>query len=424
MTAPAGLERRDMAAGIIGLVLVLALLWSLREVLSPPLLLPLVLAVLWPLRNRAGVTQLMAGATLLTLFWLLRLYGGLLGPFVFALAGAYLVSPAVDTLVRRRVPRALAILLVTVLPLVIVGLLVAGTGPQLWDQFTALAGRIPRLAETLVAWFEDIRTNVSRLHFLTREQRNWLGTLDASDVSTYLQRHADAIMAHAVSWGLNAMQQVGTVVGFLGYLVITPVVTFYLLHDWPMLVTSLENMVPPARRPAILGFVREYDAALGRWIRGQLIEATVVATLTTIGLMVVGVPSAVLLGLINGAFNVIPYIGFTIALVPGLIIGLSMDDPVSGLLRVGGVFVVVNLIDGNVTGPRFVGRSVGLHPVAMMLAMVLGGAVLGFVGFLLAIPLAALAKMILGRMVGRYKRSGFYGVGGEGSGEQGAVSSP
>ncbi len=276
MTAPAGLERRDMAAGIIGLVLVLALLWSLREVLSPPLLLPLVLAVLWPLRNRAGVTQLMAGATLLTLFWLLRLYGGLLGPFVFALAGAYLVSPAVDTLVRRRVPRALAILLVTVLPLVIVGLLVAGTGPQLWDQFTALAGRIPRLAETLVAWFEDIRTNVSRLHFLTREQRNWLGTLDASDVSTYLQRHADAILAHAVSWGLNAMQQVGTVVGFLGYLVITPVVTFYLLHDWPMLVTSLENMVPPARRPAILGFVREYDAALGRWIRGQLIEATVV----------------------------------------------------------------------------------------------------------------------------------------------------
>ena len=85
----------------------------------------------------------MAGATLLTLFWLLRLYGGLLGPFVFALAGAYLVSPAVDALTRRRVPRALAILLVTVLPLVVIALLVAATGPQLWDQFTALAGRIP-----------------------------------------------------------------------------------------------------------------------------------------------------------------------------------------------------------------------------------------------------------------------------------------
>ena len=418
MTAPAGLERRDVAAGIVGLVLVLALLWSLREVLSPPLMLPLALVALWPLRNRAGVTQLMAGATLLTLFWLLRLYGGLLGPFVFALAGAYLVSPAVDSLARRRVPRALAIVLVTVLPLVVIALLIAATGPQLWDQFTALAGRIPRLAETIVAWFEDVRTSVSHLSFLTREQRNWLGTLDASDVSTYLQRHADAIMAHAVDWGLNAVQQVGTVVGFLGYLVITPVVAFYLLHDWPMLVTSLENMVPPARRPAILGFMHEYDAALGRWIRGQLIEATVVAALTSIGLAIVGVPSAVLLGLINGVFNVIPFIGFAIALVPALIIGLSMDDPVSGLLRVGGVFVVVNMIDGNVTGPRFVGRSVGLHPVAMMLAMVLGGAVLGFVGFLLAVPLAALAKMILGRMVGRYKRSGFYGLGESVSGER------
>ena len=124
-----------------------------------------------------------------------------------------------------------------------------------------------------------------------------------------------------------------------------------------------------------------------------------------------GVPSAVLLGLINGVFNVIPFIGFAIALVPGLIIGLSMDDPVSGLLRVGGVFVVVNLIDGNVTGPRFVGRSVGLHPVAMMLAMVMGGAVLGFVGFLLAVPARRAGEDDLGRMVGRYKRSGFYGGG-------------
>lgn len=397
-----------MAAGVVGLVLVLTLLWSLQEVLSPPLLLPMVLAVLWPLRSRSGVPQLMAGATLLTLFWLLRLYGGLLGPFVFALAGAYLVSPTVDALARRRVPRALAILLVTVLPLAVIALLVATTGPQLWDQFTALAGRIPRLAETLVAWFEDIRANLSRLKFLTREQRNWLGTLDATDVSTYLQLHADAIMAHAVSWGLNAVQQVGTVVGFLGYLVITPVVTFYLLHDWPMLVTSVENMVPPSRRPAILGFIHEYDAALGRWIRGQLIEATIVGVLTAIGLALVGVPNALLLGLINGVFNVIPYIGFAIALVPGLIIGLSMDDPASGLLRVAGVFVAVNLIDGNVTGPRFVGGSVGLHPVAMMLAMVLGGAVLGFVGFVLAIPLAVLAKMIWVRMVARYKKSGFY----------------
>jgi predicted PurR-regulated permease PerM len=113
---------------------------------------------------------------------------------------------------------------------------------------------------------------------------------------------------------------------------------------------------------------------------------------------------------------VIAFIGIAIALVPGLIIGLSMDDPVSGLLRVGGVFVVVNLIDANTTGPRFVGRSVGPHPVAMMLAMVLGGAVLGFVGFLLAVPLAVLARMILGGMVGRYKRWDSTGLVAKGAG--------
>jgi predicted PurR-regulated permease PerM len=195
----------------------------------------------------------------------------------------------------------------------------------------------------------------------------------------------------------------------LAYLVITPVVAFYLLRDWKALLLYMEGLVPPARRPAMMGFLNEYDAALGRYVRGALIEGTIVGTLTFLGLLILGVPNALLLGLVAGVCNLIPYIGIAVSVVPALIVALTMPSAVDGLWRVGLVFLVVQFVDGSVTGPKIVGGSVGLHPVAIMLAMALGGAVLGFVGFLLAVPLAVLIKMIGVRAVQRYKASAYYG---------------
>ncbi len=161
----------------------------------------------------------------------------------------------------------------------------------------------------------------------------------------------------------------------------------------------------------MLQFISEYDESLGRFLRGQVLEATLVGTLTTIGLAILGVPSAVLIGIISGLCNLIPYVGFVLALVPALLVGLTMPSPVGGVLRVVAVYAVVQFIDGNVTGPRIVGESVGLHPVVVMLALALGGAVLGFVGLLLAIPIAVLVKQIMALVTARYKRSGMYATG-------------
>ena len=126
------------------------------------------------------------------------------------------------------------------------------------------------------------------------------------------------------------------------------------------------------------------------------------------GLAILGVPSALLIGVIAGLCNLVPYIGMAISIVPALIVALTMPSPLDGLLRVGGVFVVVQFIDGSVTGPRIVGGSVGLHPVVTMLALAFGGAVLGFAGLLLAVPLAVLFKMLGARLLERYRASGLY----------------
>jgi predicted PurR-regulated permease PerM len=407
MTEPTP-PRDFLLPALAGLLYVL-LLVSLRDILSPPVVLPVALVAIWPLRSRPGVQAAMGIAVGLTLLWGLKLYGGLLGPFLLALAVAYLLAPLVARLERRRVPRGLAIVLVCLPPLIAAVLLAVLAGPQLWGQAVTLINALPRFARTLVESLAGLRGRIENLAFLTEQQRSWVHELDAQQLAQMLQQNADAILGEIAQWGMAFLRRLGTIVGFLGYVVVTPVVAFYLLRDWQALLTFLEELIPPARRAALIAFIEEYDRSLGRFFRGQITEAALVGTITGLGLAILGVPSALLLGVVAGLGNLIPYVGFVISLVPTIVVALTMDSPLSGLLRVGGVFAVVQFIDGSVTGPRIVGGSVGLHPVTIMLALAFGGAVLGFAGLLLAIPLAVLVKMLAGRLLQRYRASAVYG---------------
>jgi predicted PurR-regulated permease PerM len=401
-------SNRDVLPAILAGILYLLLLVSVREILAPPVVLPLALLALWPLRTRPGIQAAIGIAVALTLLWGLKLYGGLLGPFLLALAVAYLLAPLVGALERRRVSRGLGIVVVALPPFAALILLIVVAGPQLWNQAVTLVNALPRFATTLLEFLSGLRIRIEALAFLTDTQRTWVHDLNAQELATLLQQNADAILAEFAQWGLAFVRQLGTVVGFLGYLVVTPVVAFYLLRDWQALLGFLEDLIPPARRPPVAAFLDEYDSSLGRFFRGQLTEATLVGILTGAGLAVLGVPSALLLGVIAGFCNVIPYIGVAISIVPALIVALTMDSPVGGLVRVGVVFLVVQFIDGSVTGPKIVGGSVGLHPVVIMLALAFGGAVLGFAGLLLAIPLAVLIKMLGVRLLRRYRESAVY----------------
>jgi len=400
---------RDLLPALLAGMLYILLLVTLRDILVPPLVLPLVIVALWPLRARAGVQTALGIAVALTLFWGLKLYGGLLGPFLLALAVAYLLSPLVGKLERRRVPRGLAILLVTLPPVAGVIALLVLAGPQIWTQAVAVVNVMPRFAATTLDFLNSLRARLEALTFLSGAQRGWIHDLDAEQLSALLQENADGLLRGFADWGLAFLRQLGTIVGFLGYLVVTPVVAFYLLRDWQPLLRFLEDLIPPARRPPVVAFISEYDEALGKFFRGQLLEAMLVGVLTGGGLAILGVPSALLLGVIAGLCNLVPYIGMVISILPALVVALTMPSPLDGLLRVGGVFLVVQFIDGSVTGPRIVGGSVGLHPVVTMLALAFGGAVLGFAGLLLAVPLAVLFKMAGARLLARYRASRMYG---------------
>jgi predicted PurR-regulated permease PerM len=154
--------------------------------------------------------------------------------------------------------------------------------------------------------------------------------------------------------------------------------------------------------------LREYDLALGRFVRGQLAEATLVAVLTATGLAVLGFPGAVLMGVIAGLGNLIPTIGLFLSVLPGILIALAAPAIAPALLKLIAVFAVVQFIDGSITGPRIVGGSVGLDPVWVMLAVLVFGNLLGIIGMFLAVPLAVLVKMAATRAYQRYRRSDLY----------------
>ncbi len=417
MTAPdqssaAGTGRAlRLAAEIAPAILVLgALMWQVRGVLSPIVLLALLAMVLWPERRQPFVARLLVAAAALTLLWILSVTGTLLAPFVLGLAFAYLLAPAVAWLVRHRVPRPLAIVLALLPFLGGIVLLVLLLVPALERQVVDLAARLPALLQRFGQWLLDVRTRflASSPGFLTEDQLAWLRNLQASDLVAMVQQRWSDIAQGAWAAFIGLGKGAWTAVSLVMYVVVTPVVTYYFLASWDRFTKSLARLVPPERRDDVFGFLRDYDRLLGRYVRGTLTEAGLVAVVTGGGLAILGFPGALLVGVIWGLGNVIPYFGLVLSIIPALLLALVSGAVVPNLIKLA-VIVAVEQVMEAVTGPRIVGGAVGLNPVWVMVAIAFFSVLLGFVGLLLAVPLAILVRMAVERALIRYRQSAYFG---------------
>lgn len=359
---------------------VLAFLFSIKSVLSPVVAFIVVLILFSPWSGTRQHSLTVIAATFLLSIWLFATLGSLLAPFILAFAFAYILDPLVDRLEARGVKRGIATLIV-VLPVIAIFILAVVFGaPAAINQAGEVIQGLPRA----------LQRGQDALPAAIRER---IGSVDTERVIAFVSGK-QATIANKF-WGaiVGVGKGVKIALNIVGYLVLTPVLTIYLLSDFDKITKSANNLMPKDKRATWGPFMREYHTLLYGYLRGQFIEATIVGVLTWLGLMILGFPYAGLIGFIAGLLNVIPYVGLVVSAVPAVLIALLSGDIVSNLLKVGGVFFVVQLIDATITGPRIVGGSVGLHPVWVILALAVGGSFFGFAGLLIAMPVAVFTKL-------------------------------
>lgn len=321
-----------------------------------------------------------------------------LAPVFLALIIAYVLDPVIDWFERRRVPRSAAIVIVLTIVLGVLASFLLIAVPALARDIVRFAQELPGLVERAIAGLRPLfeRFGISPPQSI-------------EDVMAQLELDGSALAQQAVAPAGVALRWVlgGTmnVLAAIAGAVIIPVFAFYLLLDFDRITTSARDLVPPNWRPYVVDAATEVDKVLGEFMRGQLIVMVMLAVMYSIAYSLAGVRLALLIGLVGGLLSFIPYVGAALGL--GLAILMSLLDW-NGSMQLVWVFVghsIVQGLESFVITPRIVGEKVGLSPIWVLFALMVGGEVFGFLGILLALPVAAVAKIFTVRAVAWYRRS-------------------
>lgn len=339
---------------------------------------------------------LAVGVGVLALVFLLK---PILTPFAMAALLAYVGDPLVDWLERHRLTRTLAVTVVFCMLFVVLVALAFLLVPKLEQQFAALLRQLPKY----LSWIQANLVPHLAASFDLDPDAFGVDTIRAL-IAEHWQR-AGGVAVHLLS---DLTRSGAAIAGWVANLVLVPVVTFYLLRDWDGLVRKVNDLLPRSVAPAIGTVTKECDAVLGEFFRGQLLVMLALALVYWLGLWLVGLELALLIGLTAGLVSFVPYLGFIVGITAALIAAFFQFDTLWPLISVGAVFGVGQLLEGMLLTPWLVGERIGLHPVAVIFAVLAGGQLFGFFGVLLALPVAAVIVVILRHVHDRYVESDLY----------------
>lgn len=319
-------------------------------------------------------------------------------PFVAGIIIGYLLDPLTSKFEKWGMNRTLAtILVMTLVVLILFPLLVLLIG-VIDEQLGQFIASVPVYLSAFLKKAEP---------FFAELQERFPG-LEADKIKLYIRSN----MA-------NGLKLVGSILrgvitsGFaffnvLSLLLITPVVAFYMLRDWDKFVSKVDSLLPQQSKESIETQAREIDTILAGFIRGQLSVCVLLGSFYALGLYVVGLDLGVLVGFIAGIISFIPYVGTITGFVISMAIAFAQFDNLPQILQVAAVFAVGQFLEGNFLTPKLVGDSVGLHPVWVMFALLAGGVLLGFLGLMIAVPVAAIIGVLLRHAIENYKKSSLY----------------
>mgnify|MGYP001207593459 CR=1 FL=1 len=339
------------------------------------------------------------GIALALLFIALWFLSGVMLPFLVGGALAYFLDPVADRLERAGLSRVSATALITLVAVLSVALLVLAVIPSLIQQTTALVNSAPEIAHRLQGFL------IEKFPTLTDS---------TSTIRTTLAEIGAAVQAKGAALAQGVLTSALSLISAVVFIVVVPVVAFYMLMDWDHMVARIDQMLPRDHAPVIRRLAGEVNDALSAFVRGQLTVCFLLGSFYSIALMFAGLQFGLVVGAIAGAITFIPYVG---SLVGGaLAIGLALFQFWGDWLSIGlvaAIFAVGQFLEGNILTPKLVGKSVGLHPVWLMFALSVFGSLFGFVGMLVAVPVAAAIGVLTRFAIAQYQGSLLYiGIAG------------
>jgi predicted PurR-regulated permease PerM len=347
------------------------------------------------LSQRRTVNWLALAVVAAAVLWLL---GPVLTPFLIGAVLAYALHPAVEQLAARGVPRLLAVMLVEIATLVALAALVLLIVPILSKELPLLNEQLPLLVErinrTVSPWLTQMGVHVS---------------LDPASLRDFLFKYLDANWDEGIAAALSSARIGGSIVfTVVGYVILVPVVLFYLLCDWPLYMQRAIALVPQRLRANVASFTGDCNAVLGQYLRGQLLVMLMMAAFYSVGLALFGFELAVPVGVFTGLAIFVPYVGFGIGMLLALLAGALQFTGWYGPIAVAVVYGIGQIVEGLFLTPKMVGQRIGMSALTVIFALFAFGHLFGFVGVLIALPASALIAVAAARLRASYTQSSLY----------------
>lgn len=333
--------------------------------------------------------------------WLIYLLSPILMPFAVSALLAYLGDPLTDRLEAWGLSRTWAVIVVFVMMILAVVLVLLLLIPMLEHQISRLISNLPAYG----AWLKE--SVLPRLQAFFGIKGNLIDVDEMVNIVKSHWQQAGGIAATVV----GSLSRSGLVIlAWIMNLILVPVVTFYLLRDWDVMIARIYDLLPRRYAPTVARLVAESDEVLSAFLRGQFTVMLVLGAIYSIGLWFIGLDLALLIGMVAGLISFIPYLGSIVGVVAACIAALVQFHDLWYLIPVLIVFGVGQMLEGMVLTPLLVGDRIGLHPIAVIFAVLAGGQLFGFLGILLALPAASVIMVLIRHMHGLYKESELYAI--------------
>ena len=331
-------------------------------------------------------------------FYLLYVLRSVLMPFVAGILLAYLLDPVVEKLQKWKISRLWATILVCLLAVLVVVPALFFLGSMIESQVSLLIKATPKYLGLIMEKVKPIIMSLSeRFSDIKSGQIEQIVKGNIGNGLKFVGKVLSSLLSNGFA-----------LINLLSLVLIMPVVTFYMLRDWGTFVKKIEDLLPKKSKKEIMNILKEINAIISGFIRGQISVCLILGLFYSIGLKLVGLDLGLLVGFIAGIISFIPYVGSITGFVLGTVLAFAQYGDMTHVIYVVCVFLCGQFLEGNFLTPKLVGESVGLHPVWVMFALLAGGVLLGFLGLMLAVPMAAIIGVLVRHGVAKYKKSSLY----------------